>query len=394
MPGRDLVAEALADLGDAERRLHAQRGGDVLEVDEDALRGLGPQVGERGIVANRPDRGLEHQVERACLGEVAVGCLAGPLRRPAAAGGVGDVVGAVAVLAGAAVDERIGEAADVARGDPDLRVEDDRGVEQHDVVALLHHRPLPGGLDVLLEEDAVVAVVVGRAEAAVDVRRRVHEPAPAAEGRDLLDRRRALVALELSHPLKLAGTLDVRGSTNGGCRRWRFGSRQADGDELRRRSRAVAAPDSRRGRRRRVDRLRPAADRRGARRATSSRSSATSTGGSRIVLLALDGGWSGRDGAPGARAFPNGRHRADLQKLIVQTGARGRGIGRSADGRGRAGRARRTAGRCSFSTPPAARAEDALPRDRLDRDRRRSRAMPGMPDGELVATTIFAKELA
>ena len=45
VPGRDLVAEALADLRDPERRLHAQRRGDVLEVDEDALRRLRPQVG-------------------------------------------------------------------------------------------------------------------------------------------------------------------------------------------------------------------------------------------------------------------------------------------------------------------------------------------------------------
>ena len=38
--GRDLVAEALADLRDPERRLHAHRRDDVLEVDEDALRGF------------------------------------------------------------------------------------------------------------------------------------------------------------------------------------------------------------------------------------------------------------------------------------------------------------------------------------------------------------------
>ena len=44
VPGRDLVAERLADLRDAERRLAARDLGDVLEVDEDALRGLRPQV--------------------------------------------------------------------------------------------------------------------------------------------------------------------------------------------------------------------------------------------------------------------------------------------------------------------------------------------------------------
>ncbi len=39
---RDLVAERLADLRDPERWLAARDLGDVLEVDEDALRGLGP----------------------------------------------------------------------------------------------------------------------------------------------------------------------------------------------------------------------------------------------------------------------------------------------------------------------------------------------------------------
>ena len=91
-----------------------------------------------------------------------------------------EVVGAEALLAGAAVDERVGEAGDVARRLPDLRVEDDRGVERDDVVALLHHRLEPARLDVLLEEHAVVAVVVRRAEPAVDLRRREDEAAPAA----------------------------------------------------------------------------------------------------------------------------------------------------------------------------------------------------------------------
>jgi hypothetical protein len=42
----------------------------------------------------------------------------------------------------------------------------------------LHHRLEPARLDVVLQQDAVVAVVVRRAEAAVDLRRREHEPAP------------------------------------------------------------------------------------------------------------------------------------------------------------------------------------------------------------------------
>ena len=193
LPGRDLVAERLADLRDAERRLAARDLGHVLEVDEDALRRLGPQVdGDAGLL-HGADARLEHEVEVPGLGEVAVAGLAGPLARPLAALGVLEMVGAEALLAELAVDERVGEAADVAGRLPDLRVEDDRRVEGDDVVALLHHRGHPALLDVVLEQDAVVPVVVRRAEAAVDLRRREHEPAPLAERDDLVhgDRCRA-----------------------------------------------------------------------------------------------------------------------------------------------------------------------------------------------------------
>ena len=191
--GRDLVPERLADLRDPERRLAARDLEHVLVVDEDALRGLGAEVDLRAGLLDGADARLEHQVELARLGQVAVGRLAGPLARPLPAAhllvlGIGEVVGAEALLAEAAVDERIGEAADVAGDLPDARVEDDRGVEREDVVALLHHRREPAGLDVVLEQDAVVAVVVGGAEAAVDLRGGEDEPAPASQRDDLLHR--------------------------------------------------------------------------------------------------------------------------------------------------------------------------------------------------------------
>ena len=186
--GRDLVAEALADLRDAERRLDAQRRRDVLEVDEDPLRRLRAQVGDAGVVAHGADMRLEHQVEVARLGQVAVRVLAGTLRGALAAVARLEVVGTEAQLAGAAVDHRVGEACDVARCDPDLRVQDHRRVERDHVVALLDHRALPLALDVLVQQDAVVAEVEGRAETAVDVGGREDERAPAAQRRDLLDR--------------------------------------------------------------------------------------------------------------------------------------------------------------------------------------------------------------
>ena len=185
-PGRDLVPERLADLRDPERRLAARDLGDVLEVDEDPLRRLGAEVDVDAGLLDRADARLEHQVEVARLGQVAVRRLARPLRRPLAAAdllvlGVGEVVGPEALLAGAAVDERVAEAAHVPRGFPDSRVEDDRGVERDDVVPLAHHRLEPARLDVVLQQDAVVAVVVGAAEAAVDLRRREDESAPLRE---------------------------------------------------------------------------------------------------------------------------------------------------------------------------------------------------------------------
>ena len=193
LPGRDLVPERLADLRDPERRLAPRDLGDVLEVDEDPLRRLGAEVDVDAGLLERADARLEHEVEVARLGQVAVGRLAGPLRRPLAAAdllvlGIGEVVGAEALLAGPAVDQRVAEAADVAGGLPDVRVEDDRGVERDDVVPLPHHRLEPARLDVVLQQDAVVAVVVGAAEAAVDLGRGEDEPAPLRQTDDLVHR--------------------------------------------------------------------------------------------------------------------------------------------------------------------------------------------------------------
>src|SRR4029079_10520589 len=111
--GRDLVSERLADLRDAERRLAARDLGDVLEVDEDALRRLRAEVGVLSRLLERADPRGEHEVELARVGEVALLRLPGVLARPLAALGVVDVIGPIAALAEAAVDERVGEAGDV-----------------------------------------------------------------------------------------------------------------------------------------------------------------------------------------------------------------------------------------------------------------------------------------
>src|SRR5262245_10333263 len=60
---RDLVAEALAHLRDAKWDLHARRIHDILEVDEDPLRRFGTEKSRALLAAERPNIGLEHQVE-------------------------------------------------------------------------------------------------------------------------------------------------------------------------------------------------------------------------------------------------------------------------------------------------------------------------------------------
>src|SRR6185312_624873 len=185
VPRRDLVAERLSDLGDAERNLLSRGLLDVDEVDVDALRGLGPQIHDGCRVLDRAHERLEHQIELARGTERAfhaagralgLGCArrAFDLR----------IVGTKAFLAIAAVDERVNEAGDVARRLPDARVHEDRGVESFDVVAGAHHGVPPPVLDVLLELDAQRAIVPYGSGAAVDLGGLVHEPAPLAQGHE------------------------------------------------------------------------------------------------------------------------------------------------------------------------------------------------------------------
>src|SRR3954454_767770 len=187
---RDLVAKGLADLRDSEGRLLAGEAEDVLEVDEDALRGLGPEVRPVRFVLHRADEGLEHQVEPARLGELAAADRAMDLALGVL---VAELVLTEVVLAKAplalteALHERVGEAGEMPGGLPDPGVLDDRGVERDDVIPFLEHRAPPLALHVVLQQDAVVAVVVGVPESAVDLRGGEDESAPLAEGDDLVE---------------------------------------------------------------------------------------------------------------------------------------------------------------------------------------------------------------
>ena len=82
--------------------------------------------------------------------------------------------------------------------------DEDGGVEADDVVAQLHHRAPPRVLDVAQQQHAEGPVVVGGAEAAVDLGRREHEAPALAEVDDLV------------HQRGVVGHLDGRGGGNCG----------------------------------------------------------------------------------------------------------------------------------------------------------------------------------
>ena len=120
----DLVAEGLAHLADAEGQLAAGGALDVGKVDEDALRGLGAEVAGGRAVLGDADGGLEHQVELTDGGEVVLAAdgadhvlvLGDESVHLVKAHGVhvhlgvlvaDELVGAVAGLAGAAVQQGV-----------------------------------------------------------------------------------------------------------------------------------------------------------------------------------------------------------------------------------------------------------------------------------------------
>ncbi len=170
--GGDLVAEGLAHLGDAERRALPRGLDHIGEVDERALGRLRSEVGDGPLVLDRAGVGLEHEVEGPGLGE---------LGRTARRAHPVDLVLAPPLVAVAAVDQRVGEVGQVARGVPHRRGRQDGGIQAHHVVTALHHRLPPGVLDIAQHVDAERPEVVGRPEAPVDLRRLEDEAAALAQ---------------------------------------------------------------------------------------------------------------------------------------------------------------------------------------------------------------------
>ena len=85
-----------------------------------------------------------------------------------------ELIGAVAGLAGLAVEQGVGKAGYMAGGDPGLGVHDDGGVQTHVIGALLNEFFEPGFFDVVLELNAEGAVVPGICKTAVDLAAGVH----------------------------------------------------------------------------------------------------------------------------------------------------------------------------------------------------------------------------
>ena len=207
---RDLVAEGFTDLADTERQLFARGALDVIEVDKDALRGLGTEVDGVLRILGHALEGLEHQVKLADVGEVMLAAGGagnvvlfdkvlhlllgegvdglGELEAGFGAPVLDDLVGAEALVALAAVHQRVGEAAEVTACHPGLRVHQDRGVKADVVGVLLHELLPPGVLDVLFELGAEGTVVPGVGKAAVDLAAGEDKAAVFAQRDDLVHR--------------------------------------------------------------------------------------------------------------------------------------------------------------------------------------------------------------
>ena len=202
----DLVAEGLAHLAHAEGNLPAGGALDVLEVDEDALGCLGAQIDRcSGILVDALE-GLEHQVELADVGEIALAAagaghlmLADEAHQLVVVHGLDvdvqsvlvdealhQLVGAMAHFAGLAVNQRIVEGAHVAGGHPHLRVHQDGGVQPHVIGGFLDEFLPPGALDVVLQLHTQRAVVPAVGQTAVNVGTREDKAPVLAECNDLV----------------------------------------------------------------------------------------------------------------------------------------------------------------------------------------------------------------
>ena len=169
----DLIAESLADLGDAERQPRGRGVHHIAEIGEDRLCCFGAQVGEAGAIGHGPEIRLEHQVERSFIGQI--------VRTAVRAHLFLQVIGAMSCIAFAAIHQRVAEGVFVTRVAQCQWIGEDGRVESLDIVPLIDHRAPPGGLQIVLQLDAQRAVVVYALQTAVDVARLKYEAAALAQ---------------------------------------------------------------------------------------------------------------------------------------------------------------------------------------------------------------------
>ena len=86
-----------------------------------------------------------------------------------------------------AVDKRVRKVRQMSRCLPDLGRAENRCIDEHDVISLLHHGANPRVFHISQQQRPEWAVVVGRPKSAVDLCRRINKTTPLAQVDDLVE---------------------------------------------------------------------------------------------------------------------------------------------------------------------------------------------------------------
>ena len=193
----DLVTEGLAHVGDAERRLGTRRSHHVLEVHENALCGFRTQVVQRVLVFDRSEVGAQHHVEVARFGPVATGAAirahnvfqAVFRQLVAMLFGIGflKLVGAVALVAVEAFDQRIVEHGHVTGSHPHGRRKNNGRVNAHHVATGDDHGTPPFALDIVFQRNAERTVIPRGTGSTIDFTGGKNKATTLGEGYDFIE---------------------------------------------------------------------------------------------------------------------------------------------------------------------------------------------------------------
>src|SRR5258708_2660804 len=210
LPGYDLIAEGLADLGNPERDLHTAGLLYVEKVHENSLGGLRPQVDFAGFFGDAAQLGGEHEVEFPDIrpvGSAADGAFYFPvfyqlLQAAEIAGSqeaihfrlegvsliliarliqflysrLDQMVDAISLLTVFIIDHRITEPIDMATGFPGGRVHKNGGIDPYDILVQLRHALPPMILNIFLHLAAILTVIIYSAQPVIDLAGRENKP--------------------------------------------------------------------------------------------------------------------------------------------------------------------------------------------------------------------------